>query len=75
MILISANLDKVDFIPQRYAQTDIFQSFSVLVSEHIPTIFDWGDEVIQKQGLVVALFDMVGHSFILPRSKLTGKSY
>src|SRR3989344_5375751 len=75
MVFIGSDFDKMDFVPQRNVQTDVFQRLGSFFREHIPTVFDWGDDVVQQQRLVMTLFNVLAHPYILPRSKLTGKCF
>ena len=73
MVFIGSDFEKMDFVPQRHIQTYLLQRFRGFFGKHIPTVFDWDDYVVQKQRLVVTLFNVLAHLYILPRSKLTGK--
>ena len=53
MILISANLNKMDFVSLSDFQTSLFKSFGNFWTDGFATIFYWEYCVVQKQSFVV----------------------
>lgn len=67
MIIVNAYLDKMDFIPLAYFQTDIFQSIGNFGSNDVSAVFYGTDQMIQKQGLIMFFMDVLAiHTFSLP---------
>jgi len=73
MVFVGSNLHKVDFPPQRNAQTGGVQSLGDTFGQHIPTVFHWTDYVVKEKGFVVTFLYVIAHPVMIPRSKLTGK--
>ena len=78
MVVIQANLDKVDFIAFGDAETGGFQGFGNSLGDGLSAILDREDRVVQEQCLIVGLQDVLTHSVSIrergPRGKPTGKS-
>ena len=61
MVTINPNLQKMNFISFLYPKADFFKCLGYRNTEHIPTILDWANKMIQKQTLVMALMNMLTH--------------
>ena len=54
MVVISADFEKVDIEAGLYFKTDFLERLRHTVSEHVPSVFDRTDKVIDEPRLVVA---------------------
>ena len=62
MILINADLNKVDFVSFGYFKTYCFDRLCHRSSDNVLSIFDRTDQMVQKECLIVSSIDMIGHT-------------
>lgn len=65
VVIISSYFNKVYFIPFRNAQANRFERFCHRVSQNLPAILGWTDNVIQNESFIVSLVDVLPHTSIL----------
>lgn len=78
MVVIQANLDKVDFIAFRDAQAGGLEGLGHPRGDGLSAVLDREDHVVQEQRLIMGLQDILAHFPSIrergPRGKPTGKS-
>ena len=71
VVFVRPDLDEADFVGGTKVEADVFERLFNRLREYLLSVFGGTNQVIEEQGLVVALENVVSHGTMLPRPRRT----